>query len=184
LRLDPRNKKWLGLAAPIALSGAAVTTTLILLRVGHPSARPASSSHPRAIDEPRKPQTPTRGLRAWAVAVDGACAYGHKMYPAIALGPDATSDDMQYAVSSLVHSVAGVAPPSPRDARVRTAGVLARGRAADRAWLAIAQRPDTETTLLERQRAERLARAYVNGLVRLGARQCARLRPASVGSTR
>lgn len=182
MRLDPPNKKWLGLAALIALSGAAVTTTLILLRAGHPSARPASSSHPRAIDEPRKPQTPTRGLRAWAVAVDGACAYGHKMYPAIALGRDATSDDIQYAVSSLVHGVAGVAPPTTRRARARTAIALARGLAADRAWLAIAERPDTDVALVERERAERLAAAYVDGLVRLGARECSRLRPASVTS--
>jgi hypothetical protein len=170
------------LAAVIALSVAAVTTTLLLLEAAPPPERPASSTHPRAVDDPLELQAATRGLRSWAVDVDRVCTYGHKMYPAIALGRDATSDDIQYAVSSLVHGVAGVAPPTTRRARARTAIALARGLAADRAWLAIAERPDTDVALVERERAERLAAAYVDGLVRLGARECSRLRPASVTS--
>jgi hypothetical protein len=170
-------------AAVIALLVATVTTTLIVLEAGPPAERPASRPNPRAIDNRRERQAaPSRGLRSWAIDVERVCAYGQAMYPAIALGPNATSDDMQFAVTSLVHGVAGVAPPSARRARARTAIALERGRTADRAWFVIAQRPDTETTRLERQRAEHLAAAYVDALVRLGAERCARLRPASVTS--
>jgi hypothetical protein len=170
-------------AAVIALSVATVTAALILLEAGPSAERRASRPHPRATDNPRERQVaPTRGLRSWAIDVERVCAYGQRMYPAIALGPSAASDDMQFAVTSLVHSVARVALPTARGAHARTATALERGRAADRAWLAIAQRPDMETTRPERQRAERLATAYVDALVRLGAEQCARLRPASVTS--